>query len=253
MAPRPVAVNVSWGADTNLVLSDPTNEGLLTRDVQGIPNVWFDEKTPGNSFIDENGEIIKRPKSGLLRGGFGPSAYSLPGMLVKDEVYPIGLIETRLIIQLRNTILRDSGINLEVPVTTDTETEREALSRLIRAANATPGSAYKFYFPAASYAYAYEPTIKAGEALSPKFRRHNWFLPTAGDAQNFRYLRLKTDYLSVPNSVNIFSLGTMHTTGEYSNPTYCYKMESTGAVILAASDAFNKAKGNASVYPMVQF
>ena len=39
----------------------------------------------------------------------------------------------------------------------------------------------QLYYPAASACYAYEPKVtKSGEVLSPKFRKHNWFLPTEG-------------------------------------------------------------------------
>lgn len=39
----------------------------------------------------------------------------------------------------------------------------------------------QLYFPSASVCYAYEPkNLKIGEALSPNFKKHNWFLPTLG-------------------------------------------------------------------------
>lgn len=36
-------------------------------------------------------------------------------------------------------------------------------------------------YPAASYCYAYEPTVKEGETLNDKFKIHNWYLPSASE------------------------------------------------------------------------
>ena len=38
----------------------------------------------------------------------------------------------------------------------------------------------QFFYPAASAAYAYQPSVKAGEELADKFKAHNWFLPANG-------------------------------------------------------------------------
>lgn len=39
----------------------------------------------------------------------------------------------------------------------------------------------QLYYPAASAAYAYQPTVlRSGEKLADKFKSHNWFLPTQG-------------------------------------------------------------------------
>jgi hypothetical protein len=36
----------------------------------------------------------------------------------------------------------------------------------------------QFYYPAASYCYAYEPNV---EGLAKQFKAHNWFLPSDGE------------------------------------------------------------------------
>lgn len=38
----------------------------------------------------------------------------------------------------------------------------------------------QLYYPMASACYAYEPKVRDGEVLNPRFQKHNWFLPTQG-------------------------------------------------------------------------
>ena len=62
--------------------------------------------------------------------------------------------------------------------------EREVLTNLIADIVAKKGNNYRqFYYPAASYCYAYQPTyaLQPGEVLADKFKAHNWWLPTLGE------------------------------------------------------------------------
>jgi hypothetical protein len=89
-------------------------------------------------------------------------------------------------------------------------TEREHLERLIEdiniyARDVLGDSVWNrwqgFYFPAISMAYAYEPTgLKKGEELSPKFKKHNWFLAPAGIT-----LRLQVWWHVAGDTYNIFT------------------------------------------------
>jgi hypothetical protein len=52
--------------------------------------------------------------------------------------------------------------------------------------SASMGSgARMLYYPAASYAYAYQPTYR--EDIKEEFKAHNWFVWTAGEMVRFGY------------------------------------------------------------------
>ena len=57
----------------------------------------------------------------------------------------------------------------------------------------------QIYYPAASAAYAYEPTV-VGFELADKFKAHNWFLPANGLLMRFCWYRSK----GTGSSQNIF-------------------------------------------------
>ena len=97
---------------------------------------------------------------------------------------PIGLVKTLRIIDHRNTILNDSGVNLPLPSANAYQTESENLKSLIDDIVLLHGANKyaQYYYPAASYCHAYEPTsLRDGEVLSDKFKAHNWYLPSPGE------------------------------------------------------------------------
>ena len=97
---------------------------------------------------------------------------------------PVGLLKTLRIIDHRDTILNDSGVNLPLPSANATQTEAENLTSLLEEIVSLYGaSKYRqYYYPAASYCHAYEPTtLREGEVLSDKFKAHNWYLPSSGE------------------------------------------------------------------------
>lgn len=98
------------------------------------------------------------------------------------ERIPYGLFETLTIIDHRDEVLGQLGY--DIPMASANETEREALTRLIAAIRSDGGADKyaQFYYPAASYAHAYEPTLlRTGEVLAEKFKAGHWFLPSLGD------------------------------------------------------------------------
>ena len=95
---------------------------------------------------------------------------------------PFSLYETLQIIDHRDEVLGQLGY--DIPAASANETEREALVRLMAAIQAESGDTKysQFYYPAASYAHAYEPTIlRSGEVLADKFKAGKWGLPSGGD------------------------------------------------------------------------
>ena len=81
---------------------------------------------------------------------------------IKSNSYiDIGQQETLYIIQHRDTILSDSNIAKEIPTKSSTWSEKERLTYLISDIISTEGDAKyaQYYYPIASYAYAYEPNV----------------------------------------------------------------------------------------------
>lgn len=99
---------------------------------------------------------------------------------IKSNSYiDIGQLETLYIIQHRDTILSDSNIAKEIPTKSSTWSEKERLEYLINNIISTEGDVKyaQYYYPIASYAYAYEPNV---QNLNDKFKAHHWFLPSSG-------------------------------------------------------------------------
>ena len=108
----------------------------------------------------------------------------LAGAYKKGDEVPVGLAKNLKIIQHRNKILEDSGVNLPIPEATDLYTEQSMLTQYIAdviANNENLSKYQQFYYPAASKCYAYQPTVKAGEELANKFKSHNWYIPSVGE------------------------------------------------------------------------
>lgn len=100
----------------------------------------------------------------------------------KGEKIPYGLYETLMLINHRDTILNELG--MDIPAASDSQTEMEHLDQLIADIIASTGADkyQQFYYPAASRCYAYEPKItKKGIMLSDQFKAHKWHLPSPGE------------------------------------------------------------------------
>ena len=252
MAPRSIG-SYLYGASTKLTLSDsPTYNNIL---VPGIPNTNSHQSEISTSIIlDEESKTYKiNAEDSFFRAGFSILAADL-GPYNSGDMLPLGKIETYRIIAHRNKILRDSGIDLPVPIGSAEQSEYDSLTNLIALANATPGDAYKYYYPAASYAYAYEPKVKASEALSDIFKSHQWFLPAPGDMMRFGKA-YAAGWLNMIKAEGFPSpLGLSMTTGQFNT---------SGAVRVNNynGDWFERSEGGdggkrfwpCNVFPMVQF
>lgn len=125
-------------------------------------------------------------------------AFSEIGWTLYDGVLmPWGKVNTLNIIRHRNKILTDSGVNLPIPAANALETEEQNLKRLEKEVVADTGLSYMktFYYPAASRAWAYIPSIKNEETLHPKLGLHNWFMMSAGEVFRFLALCFLRDFL----------------------------------------------------------
>lgn len=161
--------------------------GLTNNTTTICPDTYLDENTVDgfkHSTIQET--IIDY---GIANPGVFDGKAELPADLVslatgeeEGTRLPRGRIDTLKIIKHRNKILTDSGIDREVPMASDGETELNALKRCTSAIRSDLGSGYQqLYYFATSAAYSYQPTIGAKEKLSEKFKSHHWYLPSIGE------------------------------------------------------------------------
>ena len=103
---------------------------------------------------------------------------------VMSDGVPLGKYYTKLIIVHRNTILKDSGINLPVP---EEQAEQDGGS-VMDHLNTDMANAYqkgealrRYYYPAASLCYSYQPSVGKNEVLDNKFKAGQWYLPTVAE------------------------------------------------------------------------
>ena len=257
-APKAISGNVAWGAERQLS-AIPTSDVDMT-DIQGIPNCAFNAAAPAaDKLVDENqsdGWMVYA-ETALLRNGMCVADTDAQSYN-EGDIIPLGMRETWKIIKTRNEVLRHDTVQLPQPVSHDGTSELDDLKALITAADTTPGNAYRYYYPAASYAYAYEPTgLKEGEVLADCFKAHRWFLPTPGDMQMMLYSLLEKDadaYVSAVANGDIALSGYAHTTGEHSGAGACYKVNTTNRKIYDAQyNNYFKSNVNTSSYVMVVF
>lgn len=157
-----------------------------------------------------------------------------------------GQYKTLQIIRHRNRILNgvtsDVGSHVpQVPVANANQTEREVLTNLIADIVAKKGNNYRqFYYPAASYCYAYQPTyqLQPGEVLADKFKAHNWWLPTLGELGMVYWQQVKG---------GIFAAAQANS--RYSNLTNDLHWTSTEYY---ASNAWNLHGENGQVYTYIK-
>ena len=119
-----------------------------------------------------------------------------------------GRYNTLCIVNQRNTILRDSNYNMEVPAAKMGLSEYQVLRDLHIKLSSSDARIYLYYFPA-SACYAYEPAVLEGETLSEKFTSHNWYLMSVAEAKIIAD-SLKQDFASDKNFLHTaVSLGLM--------------------------------------------
>lgn len=149
----------------------------------------------GDGFgADTNGRVLDDALAKLAGSGYA-----------KGDIVNSSYAKTLKVIRHRNGIISHvqesgEGINglyppLDFPTASGSKTELQHLGDLITAVRewakgagqGAPGETVNFnkwsqlLYPAASACYAYEPTnLMDGEVLNPKFKAHNWALPTDG-------------------------------------------------------------------------
>lgn len=195
--------------DSNYSVYDiPTLDNFTST---GLDNVVYDSNgnkstnyiRPAN-YLDENTEDgFVNPDNALVGAGHGIACASsknngkgtlnaelaiLNGVYKNGDEVPLGLVDTLRIIQHRNKILEDSGVNLPVPSQEGDVMEQSVLTQYINdviANNSNQSKYQQFYYPAASRCYAYQPSVAKDEILADKFKAHNWYLPTSGELARF--------------------------------------------------------------------
>lgn len=170
----------------------------------------------GSEFFD--GNISARTLSASLAALAG-DGYS------EGDIVNSGYAKTLKIIEHRNKILNNGvvmipadeehGISedrlgpLELPHASAGQTELQSLASLMGNLRQYMASHYsetnvakwtQLYFPAASAAYAYQPSVPSNFVLADKFKAHNWFLPAEGILDRIHwYLKKGAD-----SELNIF-------------------------------------------------
>lgn len=219
-------------AGTNTLLSNE-ELGLSTTtfyDLASIENITANYPsgnawTEGNIKSTETSDGYKYYAPNTMPG-FGCGAYGeLDGQLnartltdslarLAGETYQAGDIvnggyaNTLKIIYQRNRIL-GAGIpqlgiqSLAIPQATGNTTELGDLFngmtlirdivKDIQGSDTNTAKWSQIFFPAASACYAYEPNVRSGEVLSPKLKRHNWFLPGTGTLARMNYWQHQGD------------------------------------------------------------
>lgn len=153
---------------------------------------------------DADGFAVQLPTVASGQLGWIKLAEDMPGGYKAGDLVPYGLSNTLKIIRHRNKILNDSGVNLPVPLASGTQTERISLESLMSdlvAANDNKTTYRQYYYPAASYAYAYEPDVPADLPLADRFKAHHWFLPSAGELARLIWYHLRGYEIGSENAI----------------------------------------------------
>ena len=109
-------------------------------------------------------------------------AYLAEMGLEKGDMISAGQLEMMYIIQHRDKILTDSGVNLPVPEASSAQTEQENLTDCINAIiNANATKYQQYYYPAASRCWAYVPNVGTGRTLDARLGLHRWHLMSVGE------------------------------------------------------------------------
>lgn len=192
----------------------------------------------GSEFFD--GNISARTLSASLAALAG-DGYS------EGDIVNSGYAKTLKIIEHRNKILNNGvvmipadeehGISedrlgpLELPHASAGQTELQSLASLMGNLRQYMASHYsetnvakwtQLYFPAASAAYAYQPSVPSNFVLADKFKAHNWFLPAEGILDRIHwYLKKGAD-----SELNIFRKALA--AGLFVNFSSSYYWSSTG-------------------------
>ncbi|MCC8038351.1 MAG: hypothetical protein LIP02_09515 [Bacteroidales bacterium] len=189
---------VTWGPNSNVTLSDQT----LTPDIGLIMNNGSCVNPTASNYLDSSQKDGFAAQNILMAGldyGFmnlvQDAGDGVENNYSAGDRIPVGLAYTLEIIKRRNLILGDSSFS---GATIPTNCGDSTLTALQLAYQLAPSAAKIYYFLAASYCYSYQPSVKTGETLSPKFKQGKWFLPTAGDVARIYYWHNKRNTEGTP-------------------------------------------------------
>ena len=182
-------------------------------DIASLPNIVKGLITYSDSnIVDVNGSFIVNSADTAL-GDLGydiitKDLYNELGDLLKDLNINVnsyiarGQLNTLRIIKHRNKILSDSGINKEIPKKQGSISEYSNLKSLMSKITIEMGKKYQqYYYPCASFCYAFEPTLVYNEELSPKLSAHHWFLASSGEFARYLWYNSK---FGTDSEYNIF-------------------------------------------------
>lgn len=130
-----------------------------------------------------------------------------------NDVLPFGKYNTAAILHTRNIILQE--FNLEDYIPESNATINNVASKISSCistcktdlVNHPYASRYDLlFYPAASYCYAYAPTVPAdsGNVLNSKFGRNNWWLPSYAEMFRILYFRTLHDNTGVKYNIEYF-------------------------------------------------
>ena len=162
--------------------------------------------TPNGAYTETQEQLNARTLTAELAALAGAGYH-------EGDIVNSGYAKTLKIIQHRNKILNNGVVlypaendvperrlgPLPIPTAISGRTELENLVSLIATLRNYMATEYEdansakwsqIYYPAASAAYAYEPTV-VGYELADKFKAHNWFLPANGLLMRLCWYRSK--------------------------------------------------------------
>lgn len=224
--------NIAWGVNKtdnpDIVLNEQFD--LSIYDIVGIPNVPI----TGNYNSLKNADQWNSfdPSSNALgQIGFVTLTENILEHKKGDSI-PFGKYYGLKIIDTRNKLLSDSALSLPIPEATETATESSVLSNLMSSVSASIGSgARMLYYPAASYAYAYQPTYR--DDIKEEFKAHNWFVWTAGEMVRFGYHYSQSQEIIPAKNVGVLkslSTGYVSCISESADPSKTLMVRLTGWV-----------------------
>ena len=265
---------LAWGLDSeslgNIKLKD--NPSLSVYDIADLNNQRIIQRYINDSTILDSSNTandgFKEYSSDTELGGIGfititstiynklKSYLDKADLKVGDKI-SYGQFKTLTIIAHRDMVLTDSGINKPVPQETATMSELECLKKYIQDIVLANNSSYsQYYFPQASYCFAYTLSVDKTEV-----GLHKWYLPSSGELA--RFIWHTQQGTSFANKNAIFSQGVqdavfkpvdakryISSSSEIDGPTcYCASVD-----IVNASQNHRENKSNINtIRPVISF
>ena len=184
----------------NLPQANVTSSGVTVTSEGGTAGYISDATYRDESELGDSQGFRKFENGVISQLGWYTLTKDMHG-LTKGTKVPWGRYLTWDIIDHRDQVLAETGH--PIPAATSEYTEKEVLDQLIAAIQTEGGDAkyQQFYYPAASYANAYEPRLlRSTEQLADKFKAGNWFLPSGGELGRLYFYHSK-GYAGAENAI----------------------------------------------------